>query len=418
MSLCHNIRPRVPRLDPDKLVATMSKLIVIKEPEGDRSPFLRGILVRSLVSAGLVFDDAYELAQAIRNELQEGREITSTELKNKVAELLEARHGSQTRKLYEADPHGDPGIIVHTPTRSVPFSVGILAHSLETCAIPPELAMQGARKVLANLRTTGHREIDHKALRRVIHRCLNEHCSPEAADRYLSWRRFENSGIPLIILIGGITGSGKSTVSSELAFRLDISRHQSTDMMREIIRSYLSPQMVPTLKYSSHEAWRGLPGAADETGTVSESQVVSGFLSQLSAMKLALESTIDRAIEERHHLILEGVHVVPRELNLDTRQGDAVVIPIMLASMKKDLLRKQLKRRGREKNKRQASNNLENFDGIWDLQSWLLDEEDKAGTPIVENWYLEDTVRAALDLVIGELMKRFPPEADNEAYLH
>ena len=418
MSLCHNILPRVLRLDPDELVATMSKLIVIKEPEGDRSPFLRGILVRSLVSAGLVFEDAYELAQAIRNELQEGREITSTELKIKVAELLEARHGSQTRKLYEADPHGDPGIIVHTPTRSVPFSVGILAHSLETCAIPPELAMQGARKVLANLRKTGHREIDHKALRRVIHRCLNEHCSSEAADRYLSWRRFENSGIPLIILIGGITGSGKSTVSSELAFRLDISRHQSTDMMREIIRSYLSPQMVPTLQYSSFEAWRGLPGAADETGAVSESQVVSGFLSQFSAMKLALESTIDRAIEERHHLILEGVHVVPRELNLDTKQGDAVVIPIMLASMKKDLLRKQLKRRGREKNKHQTSCYLENMDGIWDLQSWLLDEEDKAGTPIIENWYLEDTVRAALDLVIGELMKRFPPEADDEAYLH
>ena len=418
MSLCHNILPRVQRLNRDELVETMSKLIVIKVPEGDRSPFLRGILVRSLVSAGLVFEDAYELAQAIRNELQEGREITSTELKIKVAELLEARHGSQTRKLYEADPHGDPGIIVHTPTRSVPFSVGILAHSLETCAIPPELAMQGARKVLANLRKTGHREIDHKALRRVIHRCLNEHCSSEAADRYLSWRRFENSGIPLIILIGGITGSGKSTVSSELAFRLDISRHQSTDMMREIIRSYLSPQMVPTLKYSSFEAWRGLPGAVDETGTVSESQVVSGFLSQFSAMKLALESTIDRAIEERHHLILEGVHVVPRELNLDARQGDAVVIPIMLASMKKDLLRKQLKRRGGEKNNRQASHYLENIDSIWDLQSWLLDGEDEAGTPIIENWYLEDTVRAALDLVIGELMKRFPPEADDEAYQH
>jgi len=396
----------------------MSKLIVIKEPEGDRAPFLRGILVRSLVKAGLAFEDAYELAQTIRDELQEGREITSNELKSKVAERLETRYGSQIRKVYDTDPHGDPGIIVHTPTRSVPFSVGILAHSLETCAIPPEMAMQGARKVLANLRKTGHREIDHKALRRVIHRCLSEHCSSEAAKRYLSWRRFENSGIPLIILIGGITGSGKSTVSSELAFRLDISRHQSTDMMREIIRSYLSPQMVPTLKYPSFEAWRGLPGAAEEGGKASESQVVSGFLAQFSAMKLALESTIDRAIEERHHLILEGVHVVPTELNLDAKQDDAVVIPIMLASMKKDLLRKQLKRRGREKDKRLASYYLENIDGIWDLQSWLLDEEDKAGTPIIENWYLEDTVRAALDLVIGELMKRFPPESDDEEYLH
>jgi len=394
----------------------MAKLIVIKEPEGDHSPFLRGILVQSLVNAGLAFDEAYELAQTVRNELQERQEIASTELKGRVAELLEERHGSQKRKLYETGPLGEPGIIVHTPTRSTPFSVGILAHSLETCAIPPVMAMQGARKVLVKLRKTGRREIGHKTLRRVIYNCLRENASQEAADRYLSWRRFENSGIPLILLIGGTTGCGKSTVSSELAYRLDITRHQSTDMMREIIRAYLSPQMVPTLGYSSFEAWRGLPGPVDGIREAIENPVVTGFLSQFAAMKLALEATIDRAIEERHHLILEGVHVVPTELQLEVKAGEAIVIPIMLASMKKELLHKQLKRRGREKNRRQDSNYLGSLDDIWDLQSWLLDEADKAGIPVIENWYVEDTVRAALDLVIGELMKHFPPRSDEAVW--
>ena len=174
--------------------------------------------------------------------------------------------------------------------------------------------------------------------------------------------------------------------------------------------------MVPTLMYSSFEAWRGLPGSIDGSGAAIENQVVTGFLSQFSAMKLALEATIDRAIEERHHLILEGVHVVPTELNLEVKAGDAVVIPIMLASMKKELLHKQLKRRGREENWRQASNYLGSLDDIWDLQSWLLDEADKAGIPIIENWYIENTVRTALDLVIGELMKHFPPQSDEEVW--
>jgi len=396
----------------------MSKLIVIKEPDGGQSPFLRGILVQSLVNAGFAFDDAYDLAQTVRNELHDKREITSTELRDRVAELLEKRHGNEQRQRYESELLNKPAIIVHTPTRSAPFSVGILAHSLETCAIPPEMAMQGASKVLANLRKTGHRDIDHKALRRVIYRCLHDHCSPRAAERYLSWRHFENSGIPLIILIGGATGSGKSTVSSELAYRLDISRHQSTDMMREIIRSYLSPQMLPTLKYSSFEAWRGLPGSVDAGKAAIEGQVINGFLSQFAAMKLALEATINRAIEERHHLILEGVHVVPTELNLEVDTREAVIIPIMLATMKKSLLHKQLKRRGREKHKRQASHYLENLDDIWELQTWLLDEADKAGILIIENWYIEDTVRAALDHVIGVLMKHFPPEPNDERYLH
>jgi len=394
----------------------MAKLIVIKEPEGDRTPFLRGVLVQSLVHAGLAFGEAYDVAQLVRNELHESGRITSTALRERVAVLLEEHYGSEKRRLYETRPQSEPGIIVHTPTRSVPFSAGILAHSLETCAIPPELAMQGARKVLAKLRKTGHQEIDHKALRRVIYRCLAEHCSQSAADRYLSWRQFENSGMPLILLIGGVTGCGKSTISSELAYRLDISRHQSTDMMREILRSYLSPQMLPTLKYSSFEAWRGLPGPVDETGSGIESPVIRGFLSQFAAMKLALGATIGRAIEEKHHLILEGVHVVPTELDITVQQGEAVIIPVMLASMEKELLRKQLKRRGREKSRHQASHYQEHMDEIWELQSWLLDEADRAGISIIENWHIENTVRAILDLVIGVLMKRFPPRPDEHVW--
>ena len=396
----------------------MAKLIVIKESDGDRTPFLRGILVQSLVNAGIAFEEAYGLAQTVRNELHDKQEISSADLKGRVAKLLEKRHGSDKCRLYDTESPEKPGLIVHTPTRSAPFSVGILAHSLETCAISPEMAMQGATRVLANLRKTGHQEIDHKALRRVIYRCLHGHCSPQAANRYLSWRRFENSGIPLIILIGGTTGSGKSTLSSELAYRLDVSRHQSTDMMREIIRSYLSPQMMPTLQYSSFEAWRGLPGCVDGNKPDIESPVINGFLSQFAAMKLALDATVDRAIEERHHLILEGVHVVPAELNLKEDKREAIVIPIMLATMKKGLLSKQLERRGLEKHKRRASHYLQNLDDIWELQSWLLDEADRAGIPIIENWYLEDSVRAALDLVIGVLMKHFPPEPGDERYLH
>jgi hypothetical protein len=46
----------------------------------------------------------------------------------------------------------------------------------------------------------------------------------------------------------------------------------------------------------------------------------------------------------------------------------------------------------------------------------LLDETDREGIRIVENWYIEDTVRAVLDLVIGELMKHFPPQPDDEVW--
>jgi 2-phosphoglycerate kinase len=388
----------------------MAKTVVTKEPEGDRTPFLRGILVQSLVNAGLSFDDAYNLAQAVRDELKDETEISSDALKQRVAGLIEEQFGAQQRLTYETiKTENTADIRVITPTRTEPFSIGRLAHSLEGCGIPPATALDGARKVYASLQSTGHHEVDHKTLRRLTYHCLRDHCSATAADRYLSWRRFENSGAPLIVLIGGATGSGKSTIASEVAYRMDIARIQSTDMMREIIRAYLTPQAVPTLSFSSFEAWRGLPAGQEEQLKEPEAPVVTGFLSQFVTIKPALEAAIGRALQEQHDLIIEGVHVAPTLLDLEEARKQAVVVPLMLATLEKAALEKQLKRRGKEKSGRKASRYLEHLDDIWELQSYLLSEADNSGIPIITNGQIETTVREILDLIIAKVMKRYPP---------
>ncbi len=214
----------------------IAKTVVIKQPEGDRAPFLRGILVQSLVQAGLPFNDAYALAREVREELSDTEEISSSELHTRVADLLEKRYGKEPRLTYERKPVKSQEITVHHPTRSAPFSVGLLTHCLEACAIPHDIALKGAREVHQTLKDGGRKKISNRALRRIIHDCLKQHASEEDANRYLSWRQFKNSGKPLIVLIGGASGVGKSTITTEVAYRLDIVRTQSTDMMREIIR--------------------------------------------------------------------------------------------------------------------------------------------------------------------------------------
>lgn len=389
----------------------MAKTAVIKLPGGDRTPFLRGILVQSLMKSGLAFDDAYSLSQSIRDSLQNTVEITTDDLRMRVGKLLSERYGPEQLACYENRPADEADIIVHTPTRSEPFSVGILAHSLETCTVEPQVALEGARQVYTSLLKTGHREIDHKTLRRLIYQCLKDHCSEASADRYLSWRRFENSGDPLIILIGGATGAGKSTISSEVAYRMDIARIQSTDVMREIIRAYLTPQAVPTLSYSSFEAWRGLPETPTEHRSEGENPVITGFLSQFTTMKPALEATIQRAVVERDDLILEGVHVAPQLLELQEARSQGLVVPLMLATMERSALRKQLKRRGREATRRKASRYLDGLDDIWELQSYLLSEADNSGIPIITNLHIDTTIREILNIIMAKIMKRYPPHA-------
>jgi 2-phosphoglycerate kinase len=78
------------------------------------------------------------------------------------------------------------------------------------------------------------------------------------------------------------------------------------------------------------------------------------------------------------------------------------------------VLCKQLERREREESTRKVSRYLERIDAIWELQSWLLDEADRAGIAIIESTTIEETVRAVLDLVIAGIMEQFPPDAGEE----
>ena len=67
---------------------SMAKLFVVESDGDSRVPFLRGILTRSLQRAGLGFEEAYQHASLVRDELSEESEIRSWDLRRLVAEHL------------------------------------------------------------------------------------------------------------------------------------------------------------------------------------------------------------------------------------------------------------------------------------------------------------------------------------------
>lgn len=389
----------------------MAKIIVIKEPEGSRVPFLRGILVQSLLSVGLSFKQAYDTAQAVRDGLASDAVITTAELRTRVAEQLEKNFSPALRHDYEAETERQPKIFVLGNKGSSPFSAGILTRSLEACGINRKSAIEVAIRVEEAIEHRGLSEITPLALRRLIHKALREHCSVAAANNYVSRHQFKSSGKPLIVLVGGASGTGKSTICSELAYRLDVVRTQSTDIMREIIRSYLAPHVVPTLGFSSFEAWRGLPGIKMRGGKrLTDSPVIAGFLAQHSNIKSALEATIARALKERQDMIIDGVHVLPMELDLVKAHEEAVVVSVMLAVTTRQRLANHLSWRSREQPDRHASRYLEKLDAIWEVQSYLLNLAEKANIPIISNWNIEDTVHEVLLEVNRRISEHFPPD--------
>jgi len=392
-------------------LAAVTNIIVIKEPGGDQVPFLRGILVQSLLSVGLSFKDAYGTAQVVRKGLPNDTVITTAELRTRVAKQLEKDFSRALRHDYEAKTEHQQKIIVRSPRGNSPFSAGILTRSLEACVIDRKPAIEIALRVQEAMQKCGQPGIDLPELRRLTYQSLVEHGSKDAANFYLSRRQFETSGEPLIILVGGASGTGKSTVCSELAYRLGVVRTQSTDMMREIIRSYLAPHVVPTLGFSSFEAWRGLPGIDTLDGQrKTDNPVISGFLAQQSNVRAALEATIARALQERRDTIVEGVHVLPMELGLDEARATAVVASVTLAVTTRQQLANQLSWRSREQPDRGSSRHLESLDAIWALQSFLLNLSEKEQIPIIANRTIENTVRDVLLQVNHRISARYPPD--------
>ena len=111
--------------------------------------------------------------------------------------------------------------------------------------------------------------------------------------------------VPIIVLIGGSTGTGKSTVAAEVAHRLGITRVASTDFIRQTMRAFFSREFMPTIHYSSFEAGQAVDD--DVTGD----PTIVGFVDQCRHVCVGVEAAIHRSLTEGWSMVLEGVHLVP-----------------------------------------------------------------------------------------------------------
>ena len=103
-------------------------------------------------------------------------------------------------------------IVVHKG-HGLPYSKG-LAQSLSATGISLERAFELARLIEARLAARGDGEIDTAALQGLAEEVLMAEEGAPALRRYRGWRRLDPLDRPLVVLIGGTTGVGKSTLAA------------------------------------------------------------------------------------------------------------------------------------------------------------------------------------------------------------
>jgi 2-phosphoglycerate kinase len=215
--------------------------------------------------------------------------------------------------------------------------------------------------------------------------------SPEAQPGLEALGQLE---LPLVVLVGGATGTGKSTVATEVAHRLGITRVTSTDVVRQTMRAFFSPEFMPAIHFSSFEAGAAIEAEPDEDPNL------RGFLEQTRNVLVGVKAVIDRAVEEGYSLVLEGVHVVPGALAGEVE--GAVVCQCLLAIEDEDEHASHFWTRDSE-GLRPFEKYLKALPDIRRIQSFLISRAERHGVPVIENSDVEETVDQVIRLVLTEV---------------
>ena len=386
---------------------SVAKILVIDAEEKPQVPFLRGSLTRSLQDAGVSFETAYSLASRIREDLNDSSQVTTRALQALVIKRLRALGNREEATTYSRLRRpGGRVMVEEADGRLVPFSRARHERRLACCGLSVDEAGAVTQLLYRHLLATGPNPIPVDRVGGITHGCVRQEIGEEAAYRYLVWTHFSRSGRPLILLLSGTAGCGKSTTATMLANRLDIVRTQSTDMLREIMRVMVPERLLPVLHRSSFDAWKALPGHAG-AASCTDAALADGFRAQAELLSVASEAVVHRALRERVSFVLEGVHVNPDFAGSISHDPDAVIETIMLAVLKPKRLRRYIRGRGRQSPHRRAERYLENFDDIWRLQAHLLDQADQAGIPIIANNDREEVFRKIMLHVIDRLSVGF-----------
>jgi 2-phosphoglycerate kinase len=202
------------------------------------------------------------------------------------------------------------------------------------------------------------------------------------------------------VLIGGTTGVGKSTIATEVAHRLGITRFVSTDSIREVMRGIFSEDLLPAIYESSFDAHKALrvpvPKGADP--------VIVGFREQTAAVSTGVARLIKRSIHEGVSMVIEGVHVVPGYIDPAAFE-DAWVIPIMITVDDEESHRSHFYiREVQTDGTRPFERYRTNFDNIRLLGKYIESLAKEHDIPVIHSHQLDLTVAETLEHVVNAVL--------------
>jgi 2-phosphoglycerate kinase len=296
-----------------------------------------------------------------------------------------------------------PETIVYSRGRAgLPYSKGLTAQQLSASGMSPQRAYELAVEVERRLDGRAQRTIDANELGELVEEVVRAREGEGAVRRFHEWQRLDRLDRPLVVMLSGSTGVGKSTLASMLAARLGITRVIATDVIRQVLRAFFSREFMPVVHYSAFEA-----GEAIDAGETGGDPDLVGFTRQAQAIATGVDAIVDRACTERTPIVLEGIHLVPGTIPDELRER-CIAVEALLVVDDADRHRSHFAMRGTH---RPPERYLSRFEQIRKLQDHLGACAREEGVTVIDNTSVDRALLELMDLVLDSVGRLSSSEA-------
>ncbi len=282
--------------------------------------------------------------------------------------------------------------------RETPFSRGILAQTLAQAGAKVELAHRIASEVRAELLAEERFVVEEEEVLARVRAKL------QLADAFVvplldKWRVLRQSTEPIVVLIGGATGVGTSTLAADVARRLNIQSVIGTDSIREVLRRAVSPDLLPILHKSSFQIQpEDIRMPVDDAETV-----LFGYRAQASQVSVGVEAIVERGLKEGTNLVIEGVHLAP-EIILNRYRDHPNVCSLVVYLSDEEAHRDRFHVRALGTSmRRPAEEYLAYMREIRQIHDYIIESAGRSGIHTIENLSIEATSDAAVAFVANRV---------------
>jgi 2-phosphoglycerate kinase len=278
----------------------------------------------------------------------------------------------------------------------VPFSKGLMARALAATGLDLERSYLIALRADRDLDERRVASLGFDRLAELATEVIGEEEAARTVRRLRRMDALRRVEEPLLLLVGGATGTGKSTIATEVAHRLGITRVTSTDFVRQTMRAYFSEEFMPAVHYSSFETRLALTKAEEEE---SGDAAILGFLDQTRNVLTGVHAALERAATEHWSMVIEGVHLVPGMVAVEF--PGAFVVQCVVAIEDENLHRSRFwVREYATDGLRPLDKYLEALPQIRTLQDFIVERAHRYDVPVIVSDSLETAIGDVLDLVL------------------